>query len=161
MDLYDKHGKYAYPQAEKHPIFCLSISTLCAGLTHTVESQQKPQRLVYYFFFFAPQPSVRVTRMEMVILSRSALGAVVEQQRRSMARTSCSKPSFSKQCGQVSKMRCNSLRRCGVSSSAVSRSSNTERYTSSQPQWQDSTPVLICAALLVVQSDALFVRYFF
>jgi len=23
MDLYDKHGKYAYPQAVKHPIFML------------------------------------------------------------------------------------------------------------------------------------------
>ena len=102
MDLYDKHIKCAYLQAEKHPIFVLEHKHIVRRSNPHCGITAKTPEARYYFF--ASQPSVRVTRMEMVILSRSALGAVVEQQRRSMARTSCSRPSFSKQCGQVSKM---------------------------------------------------------
>ena len=52
MDLYDKHGKYAYPQAEKHPIFVLEHKHIVRRSNPHCGITAKPQRLVYYFFFF-------------------------------------------------------------------------------------------------------------
>ena len=43
MDLYDKHVKCAYLQAEKHPIFVLEHKHIVrGGRTHLMGSQQKP-----------------------------------------------------------------------------------------------------------------------